>query len=83
MWSLGYHSFKLFSSLHLNTGVTEENFIIFGLNHDYKYGQKMMNALPENDVGVMDRGFAGLKFLQNTVEADKYFVLRIGNKYKL
>ena len=83
LWSLGYHQVKLFSSLNLQTGATEENLIIFGFNHDYKYGKKMVNALPENGVGVMDRGFAGLKFLQNTVQSDKYFVLRIGNKYKL
>lgn len=31
----------------------------------------------------MDRGFAGLKFLQNAANSNKYFVLRIGNKYKL
>ena len=46
LWSLGYHSFKLFSSLNLQTGATEENLIIFGFNHDYKYGKKMVNALP-------------------------------------
>ena len=83
LWSLGYHQVKLFSSLNLNTGATEDNLIIFGFNHDYKYGKQMIDALPANSVGVMDRGFAGLKFLQNTVKSDKYFVLRIGNKYKL
>jgi putative transposase len=64
-------------------GGTEENLIIFGFNHDYKYGKNMIDSLPKKSVGVMDRGFAGLKFLQNTVKSDKYFVLRIGNKYKL
>jgi putative transposase len=83
LWGLGYHQVKLFSSLNLQTGATEENLIIFGFNHDYKYGKKMMDALPANGVGVMDRGFAGLRFLQNVVKSDKYFVLRIGNKYKL
>lgn len=43
----------------------------------------MIDSLPEKTVGVMDRGFAGLKFLQNAVDSNKYFVLRIGNKYKL
>ena len=83
LWSLGYHQFKLFSSLNLNTGATEEKGITFGFNHDYKYGKKMMDALPANGVGVMDRGNAYLNILQNTVKSDKYFVLRIGNKYKL
>ncbi len=31
----------------------------------------------------LERGFTGLTFLQNTVKSGKYFVLRIGNKYKL
>jgi len=83
LWSLGYHQVKLFSSLNLNTGATSENLIIFGFNHDYKYGKEMMDTLPANGVGVMDRGFAGLKFLQNTVKSDKCFVLQIGNKYEL
>ena len=80
---MGYHQVKLFSSWNQNTGATEEKGIIFGFNHDYKYGKKMMAPLPADGVGVMDRGFAGLKFLQNTVKSDKYFVLRIGNRYKL
>ena len=83
LWSLGYHQVKLFSSLNLNTGATNENLIIFGFNHDYNYGKSIVDALPANGVGVMDRGFAGLKFLQSTASSDRYFVLRIGNKYKL
>ena len=83
MWSLGYHQVKLFSSLNLQTGSTEENLIIFGFNHDYKYGKSMIESIPEKTIGVMDRGFAGLQFLQNAANSNKYFVLRIGNKYKL
>lgn len=83
LWSLGYHQVKLFSSLNLQTGAPEENLVIFGFNHDYNYGKDMIDSLPEKAVGVMDRGFAGLKFLQNAATSNKYFVLRIGNKYKL
>jgi putative transposase len=43
----------------------------------------MIDGLPKKAIGVMDRGFAGLKFLRNTADSNKYFVLRIGNKYKL
>ncbi len=31
----------------------------------------------------MDRGFAGLKFIQELVQEKKYFVLRIKNNWKL
>ena len=43
----------------------------------------MMSSLPINAVGVMDRGFAGLKFIQELVQENKYFVLRIKNNWKL
>jgi putative transposase len=83
LWVLGHHQVKLFSSLNLATGSPEDNFINFGHDHDYKFGSKMMSSLPTNAVGVMDRGFAGLKFIQELVQENKYFVLRIKNNWKL
>lgn len=43
----------------------------------------MMSKLPVNAVGVMELGFAGLKFIQELVQEHKYFVLRIKNNWKL
>lgn len=83
LWVLGHHQVKLFSSLNLATGSPSDNFINFGHDHDYKFGSKMMSGLPTNAVGVMDRGFAGLKFIQELVQENKYFVLRIKNNWKL
>jgi putative transposase len=83
LWVLGHHQVKLFSSLNLATGSPSDNFINFGHDHDYKFGSKMMSSLPINAVGVMDRGFAGLKFIQELVQENKYFVLRIKNNWKL
>lgn len=83
LWVLGHHQVKLFSSLNLATGSPEDNFINFGYEHDYKFGAKMMFNLPINAVGVMDRGFAGLKFIQELAQENKYFVLRIKNNWKL
>lgn len=48
-----------------------------------KFGSKMMSNLPVDAVGVMDRGFAGLNFIQELVRDNKYFVLRIKNNWKL
>lgn len=83
LWVLEYHQVKLFSSLNLTTGNPEDNFINFGHNHDYKFGSRMMSNLPEDAVGVMDRGFAGLKFIQDLVQQKQYFVLRIKNNWNL
>jgi len=83
LWVLGHHQVKLFSSLNLATGSPVDNFLNFGYDHDYKFGSKMMSSLPTNAVGVMDRGFAGLKFIQGLASENKYFVLRIKNNWKL
>jgi DDE family transposase len=83
LWVLGHHQVKLFSALNLATGSPDDHLINFGHAHDYNFGSKMMSKLPENAVGVMDRGFAGLKFIQELVQDHKYFVLRIKNNWKL
>lgn len=83
LWVLGHHQVKLFSSLNLSTGSPEDNLINFGHNHDYKFGSSMMSNLPQDAVGVMDRGFAGRNFMQELVQKDKYFVVRIKNNWKL
>ncbi len=83
LWLQGYHQVKLFSSLNLSSGVPEENLINFGYDHDYNYGQEMIDALPPNGVAVMDRGFAGLDYIKQQSLQNKYFVLRISNSWKL
>jgi putative transposase len=65
VWVSEYHQVKLFSYLNLATGTLEDNFINFGYDHDYKFGATMMSGLPQNAVGVMDRGFAGLNLSKN------------------
>ncbi len=84
LWIAGYHQVKLFSSLNLTKGTPENNnLIIFGQDHDAKYGSSMMSNLPPEAVGVMDRGFAGLEFIKRLSEENKFFVLRIKNNWKL
>ncbi|PMB12535.1 IS4 family transposase [Fischerella thermalis CCMEE 5282] len=83
LWVLGHHQVKLFSSFNLSTGSSEDNFINFGHDHDYNFGSKMMFGLATNAVGVMDRSFAALKFIQELSQENKYFVLRIKNNWKL
>lgn len=83
LWVWGHHQVKLFSSLNLSTGSPEDNLINFGHNHDYKFGSSMMSNLPQDAVGVINRGFAVLNFMQELVQKDKYFVVRIKNNWKL
>jgi putative transposase len=79
LWVSEYHQVKLFSSLNLATGIPEDNLSNFGYEHDYKFGAKMMYILPLNGVGVMDREFAKLNFIEKLVQKNKFFVLRIKN----
>ena len=83
LWVLGHHQFKLFSTLNLATGSHDAHLINLGHAHDYNFGSRMMSKLPVNAVGVMDRGFAGLKFIQELVQEHKYFMLRIKNHWKV
>jgi len=43
----------------------------------------MISNLSDNSLGVFDRGFASKKFLKETSDLNKYFVIRISKLYKL
>jgi putative transposase len=83
LWSLGYHQVKLVSALNSSQGCLEDSLVNFGHRHDYNYGPTMTASLPLNAVGVMDRGFAGLEFIKQMWENEKYFVVRIAKSWKL
>jgi putative transposase len=51
--------------------------------HDYNYGEVLIDGLESNQVGVFDRGFAGVSFINYCCNNNKKFVVRIKNNYKL
>ncbi len=82
--SQGYHQVKLFCGLDNWTSETGGIVIHFGQGHDYKYGHQTVNAIPENGVGIMDRGFASCERIRELKEQqNKAFVLRIKNNVTL
>jgi putative transposase len=83
MWAQGYHQVKLFSGRGLEAGNVRSELVVFGRDHDYKYGKKLVSELEEDKVAVMDRGFAGVDFINYCQENDKKFVVRIKNDWKL
>lgn len=84
LWNQGYHQFKLFAGLNSATGEPAGISIHFGQGHDSKYGNETIDAIPQNGVGVMDRGFSSLERIGNLQSRDgRYFVLRIKNNIKL
>ncbi|WP_218082161.1 transposase [Anthocerotibacter panamensis] len=87
LWALGYsgpvtdrYQVKLFTCLNSNRGETKGSLMSFGDAHDYTKISEMTEAIPENSVGVMDRGFASLEYLkvmdQQVGDKKKYYVLR-------
>jgi putative transposase len=83
MWAQGYHQVKLFSGRGLESGNVRSELVVFGKEHDYKYGDKLVSNLEEDRVAVMDRGFAGVSFINYCQENNKKFVVRIKNDWKL
>lgn len=84
LWSQGYHQVKLFCGLDSWTSEVGGIVIHFGQGHDHKYGQETVESIPDNAVGVMDRGFASTQRIKELKEqTNKAFVLRIKNNITL
>lgn len=84
LWQEGWHQVKLFCGLNSITSEVAGIVIHFGQGHDSKEGQKTINEIPENSVGVMDRGFASLDRIKKLLSsANQHFVLRVKNNMKL
>ncbi len=74
LWSQGWHQVKLFSGLNSITTEVVGILIHFGQGHDSKEGGKMIEAIPVNGVGVMDRGLASNQRITELLESsDKHF----------
>lgn len=84
LWEQGIHQVKLFSGLDLMTNEPGGIVIHFGQGHDSKYGNETIDAVPENGVGVMDRGFFSLARIQYLLnQVNRYFIVRIKNNISL
>jgi putative transposase len=84
LWCQGYHQVKLFCGLNSWTSELGGIVIHFGQGHDSKYGNKTIDEIPENGVGIMDRGFSSiLRIKELVLKKNRYFVLRIKNNLGL
>lgn len=84
LWCQGYHQVKLFCGWNDWTSEVGGVVIHFGQGHDSKYGDKTIQQIPENGIGVMDRGFASIeRICQLQQSKNRYYVLRIKNNLTL
>jgi putative transposase len=82
LWSLGHHQVKLFNAISHERGSCESCIINFGSDHDYKFATSITASLSSNQVAVMDRGFAALKYFKELSDKKIQFVIRITRNYK-
>lgn len=84
LWREEYHQVKLFAGLNSFTSEVDGIKIHFGQGHDSKEGAETVENIPENGVGIMDRGFCSKERIRNLLEIkNKFFVLRVKNDMKL
>lgn len=81
-WLQGYHQVKLLNGINLEQGNPSECLINFGQGHDAKFADSIHTMIPENGLGIMDRGFASWKFLDQMSLTNTKFVVRIKNNMK-
>lgn len=69
-WMQGYHQVKLMNGVNLAQGNPSECLIHFGQGHDAKFAELVTGMIPEDGIGIMDRGNAALG-VPRPIEPDK------------
>jgi len=82
-WQQSYHRVKLLAGFNQQQGWSSECLIHFGQGHDAKFSGYLPSMIPENGIGIMDRGFADWHFIDELSEIGTYFVVRIKNNMKV
>jgi putative transposase len=60
-WTQGHHQVKLLNGVNVSQGYVSECLIHFGQGHEAKFTDYILGMIPENGIGIMDRGFASEK----------------------
>lgn len=81
-WEQEYHQVKLLNGINLEQGNPTECLIHFGQGHDARFAEMINSMIPDNGVGVMDRGFASWDLLDELSATQTHFVVRIKNNMK-
>lgn len=82
-WAEKYHQVKLLTSVNYETKTPSEIMIHFGQEHDMKFGEMILSTIPENGVGVGDRGFASKELFEEYIKSNVSFVIRISSNWKI
>ncbi len=77
-----YHQIKLLNVLNLTQWNSTECLIHFGQAHGAHLAQILNGIIPENGLGIMDKGFASWGFLDGLSATQTRFIVRIKNNMK-
>lgn len=70
------------NGINLTQGNPTECLIHFGQGHDARFAEMANSMIPQDGVGVMDRGFASWELLDELSATKTRFVVRIKNNMK-
>lgn len=81
-WMQGVHQVKLLNGVNLEQHNPSECLIHFGQGHDAKFSESIPGMIPENGIGIMDRGFASWEFLDQLSQTQTLFVVPVKNNMR-
>jgi len=81
-WQQEYHQVKLLNGINLTQKNSSECLIHFGQANDAKFADSVIGIIPDNAVGIMDRGFASWELLDQMSQTQTLFVVRIKNNMR-
>ncbi len=82
-WQQNYHRVKLLAGFNQQQGWSSECLIHFGQGHDARFSDYLPSMIPEDGIGIMDRGFADWHLLDELSRIGTHFVVRIKNNMKV
>ncbi|MFN3361956.1 MAG: transposase [Pseudanabaenaceae cyanobacterium] len=83
MWQQQVYQVKLSLCFDINVGNIGDEIITVGQTNDHKIGKLVIGMIPEDALGIMDRGFASWKLIDEMCDRNTLFIVRIRNNMKL
>ena len=81
-WLQRYRQVKWITTLNQDTKSTGHLIVSPGQTHEINFGEDIVKMLPENGVTVGDKGFCSHKVLDQFIENDALFIIRIKSHWK-
>lgn len=81
-WAKKHYQVKLLTGINLTSNNTVDFLINFGQAHDAKFLEQVSTLIPDNTIGIMDRGFVSWDFIEQMSDSKTLFIVRTKNNMK-